>query len=83
MIVLGAGGTVAAEGRREGVMRVGIAATPATEALGRVTIVAGHGAAIEAVPAVFAGAAAGPKRAMDARIDHVVLYRAVSRSFDV
>lgn len=64
-------------------MWVGMAPTPASEALGRVTVLARHSSAVEAIPAVVAGAAARAYDSVVAGLDDVVLARTRGRALDV
>ena len=83
LIVDAAGWTVARKGRPRRVVSVGMAPTPASEALGRVDVLARHSSAVEAVPAEVARAAAGANASVVAGLDDVVLPRTKRRTLDV
>ena len=60
-----------------------MAPTPASEALGRVAVLARHSSAVKAIPAVVAGAAARAYDSVVTGFDDVVLARTRGRALDV
>ena len=60
-----------------------MAPTPASEALRRVAVLARHSSAVEAIPAVVAGAAARAYASVVTGLDNVVLARTLGRALDV
>ena len=57
--------------------------TPASEALGRVAVLARHSSAVETIPAVVARATARAYASVVAGLDDVILARTKGRALDV